>query len=314
MSSAMGLRQDITLTNKIKWVHHKDMKIKVALLLSFFLLCASFSPAFALQKGVLGVSTDHLALPPTVEGPGFLLPDSPFYALDGFKQQVRLFFAFTPQMKAQVYASIAGERLAELRFELAKNNPQAAEIALAGVRENTKQAALSLDNARLLGNNVEDTAADINRQIKEHLLSLDTLSLQASGEMKADVMYTTQTLADAKAVVEDGMRKDLIATEVKDDITREVALKLLDTTSTAQELKADLDELQKEATSDAQKALTNRKDAINSVIAQDKDALTQKATELQKTQLQQQADDYVSNIVASAQKAAAAFQKSQSLK
>lgn len=289
------------------------MKIKAALLLSFLLLIGSFSPAFALQKGVLGISTDHLALPPTVEGPGFFLPDSPFYFLDNLKQHIRLFFSFTPQMKASVYASIAGERLAELRFELAKNNAQAAEIALSGVRENTKQAALALDDARLMGNNVEEEAADINRQIKEHLLNLDTLNFQATGEMKADVAYTTQTLADAKAVVEDGMRKDLIENEVKDDMTREVAVKLINTASTAEELKADLDELQKEATSGAQKALPNRKTAINTVIAEDKAALSQQSTIAQKTQLQQQADAYVSDIIARAQKAADAFQKSQTL-
>lgn len=290
------------------------MKVQIGLVLSFVLIALSFSPAYAMRQGVLGLTTDHLSIPPTVEGPGFILPDSPLYFLDNLKQQVRLFFAFTPQMKAKVYADIAGERLAELRFELAKNNTQAAEIALTGVRENTKQAALSLDDARLMGNNVEQEAAVINLSIKEHLLSLDTLQVEATGEMKAAVAYTTQTMEDAKAVVEDGMRKDLIANEIQDDISREVARKLIDTTSSAEQLKADLDVLQQEATSDAQKALPNRKNALSQVIGEDKNALTVASDAAKKQdsyKLEAQTAAYVSDIITQAQKAAALYQKSQ---
>lgn len=292
------------------------MKQNVGIFLSLFLLLFSASSAHAsMRQGVLGLTTDHLSIPPTVEGPGFVLPDSPLYFLDTLKQNIRLFTAFTPSMKAKVYASIAGERLAELRFELAKNNTAAAETALNGVRENTKQAALSLDDARLSGENVENEAADINRQIKEHLLALDSLQVQATGEMKAAVAYTTQTMADAKAVVEDGMRKDLIVTEVQDDISREVAKKLLDTATSAEELKADLDELQKQATSDGQKTLPSRKDAIQKAIGQDKDALATAALFAQKQKksyaLTQETVTYVNQIIAQAQKAASAWQQAK---
>lgn len=296
--------------------HDNCMKVLSTLLLSSVLLAFSVSSVHAARQGVLGLTSDHLSLPPTVEGPGFFLPDSPFYFLDNLKQQVRLSFAFTPQMKAKVYADIAGERLAELRFELAKNNTQAAEVALTGVRENTKQAALSLDDARMRGNNVEQDAQGINLSIKQHLVSLDALELQASGEMKAAVAYTTQTLSDAKAVVEDGMRKDLIVNEVQDDISREVAKKLLDTANSAQELQADLDELQKEATSGAQSALPNRKDALQKIIGQDKSALATQAAFDQKKQtnkfrLEQQTADYVNKIVSQAQEAALLYKQLQ---
>lgn len=296
--------------------HDNCMKVKVGILLSLVLLGISLSPVHAMRKGVLGLTSDHLSIPPTVEGPGFLLPDSPLYFLDKMKQQARLFLAFTPQLKAQVYSSVAGERLAELRVELLKNNTQAAEVALTGVRENTKRAALSLDDARLMGNNVEKDAQDLNREIKERLVSLDLLELQSSGEMKAAVAYTTQTMTDAKAVVEDGMRRDLIANEVQDDISREVAKKILGTATTAEELKADLDELQKQATSDAQKALPNRKDALQKTIGQDKSALAvQNAFDMKKQddkfKLQQQTAAYVNDIVTEAQKAALLYQQSQ---
>ncbi len=304
------------LDNIAERVHHNPMKVKAGILLSLLSLFATFSPAYAAHQGVLGLTTDHLSIPPTVEGPGFLLPDSPIYFLDNFKQQVRLFFAFTPLMKARVYTSIAGERLAELRFELAKNNAQAAEIALTGVRENTKQAALHLDEARLMGNNVENDAEVLNRQIKERVLSLDTLELQATGEMKAAVVYTTQTMTDAKAVVEDGMNKSLIENEVRDDISREVAKKMVDTATSAEQLKADLDELQKQATSDAQRALPNRKDALNNVIGQEKSALAQETALTQKKQsdkykLEQQTIEYVNDIITRAQKAALSYKQSQ---
>ena len=290
------------------------MKVTIGILLGLVLIFFSCTSSHAyVRKGVLGLSTDHLSIPPTVEGPGFFLPDSHFYFLDTLKQHIRLTLAFTPAMKAQVYASIAGERLAELRFELAKNNTAAAEIALNGVRDNTKAAALALDDARLAGENVENEAGNINRQIKEHLLILDTLEAQATGEMKAAVAYTTTTMADAKAVVEDGMKKDLIASEVRDDISREVAKKLMTTATSAEELQADLAMLQEEATSGAQKALPSRSDAIQKVIGEDTRALSAMQTNPQKDtyQLTQQTVAYVSQIIAEAQKAADSWQKTK---
>src|ERR1035437_4242316 len=44
------------------------------------------------QQDVLGVaSAPVLSIPPTSDGPGLILPDSPLFFLDQIKQEVRLF-------------------------------------------------------------------------------------------------------------------------------------------------------------------------------------------------------------------------------
>ena len=45
-------------------------------------------------------------------GPGFILSDSPFYALDRLFQKGKLILAFTPQKRAEVRNNIMGERMA----------------------------------------------------------------------------------------------------------------------------------------------------------------------------------------------------------
>src|SRR5205823_5131147 len=129
---------------------------------------------------VLGESTKPIIMSPTAEGPGLILPDSPFYFLDKLKQNFRLLIAFGPARKASVYASIAGERFAEFRFELAKNNPSASDVALQGLRENTRKAASELAQAQFSGLNVDDLARKINTSIKEHQRALDNAENQAN--------------------------------------------------------------------------------------------------------------------------------------
>ncbi|HEX7041757.1 MAG TPA: DUF5667 domain-containing protein [Patescibacteria group bacterium] len=284
------------------------MKIKVGLLIGIFLLLTSTVYVHAaIRQGVLGLNANNLSLPPTSEGPGYIMPDSPLYFLDNLKQQIRLSFAFTPQAKAKVYASIAGERLAELRFELLKNNTNAAEVALNGVRENTKLAALSLDDARQTGVDVEGQAKDLNLQIKQHLISLDALALESTGEMRAAVSYTTQTMADAKALVESGMQKDLAVNEAKDDLSREIALNFVEASNSATQLRQDLDLLQKQASQDAQKSAS-----INAELARagNKNVLAQTASD--KSKLELQAANYIDQIISQLQKASNSWEDSQS--
>lgn len=276
-----------------------------------WLLCAT--PSFAATQDVLGLATSNLSIPPTVEGPGFLLPDSPFYFLDGWKQQVRLFFAFGPEAKAIVYNSVAGERLAELRFMLLKHNAKGAEIALDGLRENSKNAAESLNQAHLMGQNVNETARTLNTSLKERLTTLDGLERQAKGEMQAAVHLVTATLVDAKSVVEDSLPVGDLAGEVQYDADRVVFQNLSVAQTTAEQLKTALNELQKQASDAAAKSQINRAQALQNAVQEQQDTLQklQKTGTNNKWKLQADAVGEAQRIILSAQKAGTVYAQSK---
>ena len=118
---------------------------------------------------VLGVeSMPVLSIPPTAEGPGFLLPDSPIFFLDQLNQEFRLFLAFTPEQKANIHNAVAGERLAELQLMLAKNSVPGVRIALLGVADNLKYASYDIVNAKLTGRSISLLAKSVNDSIKEN--------------------------------------------------------------------------------------------------------------------------------------------------
>lgn len=175
------------------------------------------------QTEVLGVSnSENLSFPPTAEGPGFVLPNSPLFFLDLMKQQTRLILAFTPEQKAKVHSAVAGERLAELQFMLAKDNVEGIRIALFGVSDNFKKAAENLTKAKLSGRNINLLAKSINDSIKEKQQKLLALEQKATGELKSQVQTARAALKIAKLSVEDSLPEDLLANEMADDLNQEI--------------------------------------------------------------------------------------------
>lgn len=175
------------------------------------------------QTEVLGASdTKNLSFPPTAEGPGFVLPDSPLFFLDLLKQQTRLVLAFTPEQKAKVHASVAGERLAELQFMLAKDNAEGIRIALFGVSDNFKKSAENLTKAKLSGRNISLLAKSLNDSIREKREKLAVLEKKATGELKAQVQAAREALKVAKVNVEDSLPADLLVNEMIDDLSLEI--------------------------------------------------------------------------------------------
>lgn len=215
---------------------------------------------------VLGDSTTSAQIPPTIDGPGFILPDSPLFFLDQVKQNVRVLMAFTPENKAKVHASIAGERLAELRFMLAKNNKEGVRIALQGVSDNFQKAADELSEAKLTGRNVSILAKKMNDDIKIKRQSLDILGIQTTGEMNAQVAAAQESVNEAKIKVEDSLPDDDLRNEIRDGINRGIEKEVNAASESAIELEEDLIDLKKEASEAAQKSLKRREEALREAI------------------------------------------------
>jgi hypothetical protein len=223
---------------------------------------------------ILFISTSDLTVPPTVEGPGLILPDSPFYFLDNIKQQVRLFLAFSPEKKAQVHADVAGERLAELRVMLAKNNQDGAVKALEGIGTNLQSAANDLEDAKLQGKDTSAVAQAINTSIKEKQEALDVLESQGGDLLKARVNVTQEALKDAKLGVDASLPGDKMAAELENDLNREIESHVNDASHSAVGLERAIDVLNKLASEAAAKNQTSREVALQKAISQKNELLT----------------------------------------
>lgn len=202
--------------------------------LSLALLFATVTPALATGY-VLGTTTSeaHPQIPPTAEGPGFILPDNPFFALDELKQSIRVAMALTPEAKIAVHTSIAGERFAELRYMLDRDNEKGIETDLLGVSQNMEAVAENVHEAQLAGHNIALMAKSVNDNMKAKQQVLDTLALATSGAVHSWAMATADSLALAKAEVEKALPADLAANEAKDDAARNVVLGVKNATGSA---------------------------------------------------------------------------------
>jgi len=209
-----------------KYFNNNKVKKISSLVLSFSLLFVSVVPAFAQTskaEDVLGISTSTVnpQIPATAEGPGFILPDSPLFPLDQLKQALRLTFALSPEAKAVVHSEIAGERMAELRYMLARNNQDGIRIDLNGISQNLSAASDDVAAIQLTGRDATAVAKLLNENIKTKIAVFDTLENQSGGPLRSLVAATSDSLSLAKAKVDDALPSDLMANEVRDDLLRQ---------------------------------------------------------------------------------------------
>ncbi|MCL5113843.1 MAG: DUF5667 domain-containing protein [Patescibacteria group bacterium] len=299
------------------------MSKKIVILTGLLIFVFIFSsPVSARQRRVLGTATGSAAvqIPPTTEGPGLILPDSPFFFLDKLKQATRLFFAFTPEAKAKVHTQVAGERLAELRFMLAKQNVAGIETDLKGISSNLQSAANDLAQAQLSGRDVKTLAKTINDDVKRKQETLDLLENQAQGELKAQVAAVQASLVDSKVRVEDALPANELENEIRDDLNRQIGKRVKEASDSARELKDDLDELHKEASEAAKNSLKKREEALKEAIekknevlkkAQEKFLEAEKKKQEDLLRVQEKAVEQAKAAIEKAQEAAAKFQEIQ---
>lgn len=187
-------------------------------------------------------------IPPTAEGPGFILPDSPLFFLDELKQNIRLTIAFTPQDKAKTYNAIAGERLAELRYMLARNNKQGIEKDLLAISYNQKKASDSLEEAKFNGENVEKIAEKINIDVNRRQDAISELALSSEGELKTMVLGVQTSLYESKAKVAGGLPGYKVDNEIKTDLMKQISNDIGLASSSSRELLKKLEALKKKTT------------------------------------------------------------------
>ncbi len=234
--------------------------------LSFLIIFQGSS--LAQDQAVLGVETQPAvmpSIPPTSDGPGLLLPDSPFFFLDKAKQKLRVKLAISSESKAKVHASIAGERYAELRYMLVRNNRDGVFFDLKEISDNFDAAAKDLSKAKFDGKNVKIQARDLNRNIREKQQGLDILGKQAKGELSLEVRRVQAGLINSKTIVEDSLPSEDLRGELIWDLQRRIQMNLLVASESAVLLKKDLDTLQKQNGAAGTKKVIDVNDSLNRV-------------------------------------------------
>ncbi|MBU2632397.1 hypothetical protein KKG52_01655 [Patescibacteria group bacterium] len=267
------------------------MRGLLAVFLGLVILFSSGSSAFAYNyRNVLGASDQNLSIPPTVEGPGIFLPDSPFYFLDQFKQTVRLTVAFTPEQKAKVRSQIAGERMAELRFMLARNNQAGIKATLNDLSENLKESAEEVDRATFAGKDTTKLAKEVNDNIKAKQRVLDELNKTAEGEVKTWIQSAVAGVEVAKVKVENSLNEADFTNEVKDGIDREIELELNEASSSGTQLEEALEDYRLAAEQAAKKSVEARAENIKryeeKVASREAEGKNSTSTEAQKRALE----------------------------
>lgn len=248
----------------------------IALFASLLLALFVVSPTSAHHRvRVLGVATSasELVFPPVTSGPGFILPDSPLFFLDQFFQNIRLTVAFDSRQRAKVRAQIAGERLAELRLMLARNNPEGINTALSQLTKEVGFAAGNLTEAQAQGQNVETLAKDLNDTIKLQRHILGMLASQADGALKLQLKAARKALKEAKVEIEDGLDEAELEIEIEEDLNDEVEDEVEDAHDLAKEVERELEELEHEASQAAKKSLDKREEALLKAIEEKNEEL-----------------------------------------
>ena len=222
-------------------------KVKFILPLFVILFFVTFSSAFAHHKEmVLGDSIEpaDIVFPEDIAyGPGFFLPDSPLYALDLIWQKFRLAVSFSPEAKAKLSSQVAGERLAELRLMLAKNNSGAVTNVLAQMEKDAEFASQELSNSSAAGSNVEDAAQELNEALKIQRRVLVSLANQSSSDLSLKFQATRKSLLKSKLEIEDELPADLLANEMKEELENETQENLEDSEKLSDSAQANLDVL-----------------------------------------------------------------------
>ncbi len=238
----------------------------VVLSLVFCLFLIAAYPTFANhRREVLGESTQaaELIFPQVSAGPGFLLPDSPFYIFDVIWQKIRVATAFSSEGKAKIHAQVAGERLAELRIMLSRNNPEGISIALSQMQKEADSASQNLSDAGAAGEDVEEAAKTLNEAIKLQRKVLGILAGQTGGQLRLQIKATREALKLSKTEVEDELPDELLENEIEEQEKDELEEDIEDALDLAEDIEDELEDGDKQASRDAKQATESLKKVQN---------------------------------------------------
>lgn len=220
--------------------------VSLSALILFFTL--STQVVSAQGKAILGTATttSEIIFPPLSLGPGFILPDSPFYFLDKIKQTIKIAIAVTPERKAVTRMQIAGERLAELRIMFARNNSEGIIIALNEYANELHATAKAINEAEARNPNLEALALDINNQLKLDQKVLDQIENQSAGELRLRIKTAQKTLDNTKNILFASLSEDEQRKDISDNIRRDLSRNIEEAILVTNDIEKNISQFEKE--------------------------------------------------------------------
>lgn len=223
----------------------------------------------------VSAETANISFPDVTAGPGYILPDSPFYFLDRIYQKMRLSAVFSPENRAKLHMQIASERLAELRVVTSRDNQAAVNIALVELQNETTSAAQEVRDAAAQGKDVVQLARTTHQQLADYrsvLLQVENQVPDSSFQQKltaaADVLW------DAKLTTEEAMSPSDQEHELAANLEQELNEAVMGIASSNATLDKKLEAYQKLASRAAEAKLKReQEDASRSAQQQQRKAL-----------------------------------------
>ena len=186
--------------------------------------------AFASHGNVLGTKTFSSRIDlPVNEGPGLLLPTSPLYFADLWRDNLTLWYSRINGVgEAREHLRIAGERISEVKILLGNKNgnTKGLDIALANIAEHVNGAKEALKQEKNGGKNVEQLAVDLNSIIDNQQKALDILARASDSKAAYKIASLLESISEDEIEIEDEMPQALLASEIEDELEEKIASKM----------------------------------------------------------------------------------------
>ncbi len=134
--------------------------------------------AFLFSFGI-GVLAQETELP----DPG-LTPDSPFYFLETVAEGIGTFFSFGDLKKAERYATLAAERVAEAQAVVEKGKPEFAEKTLARYENQLNNSIARAEKAQAKGQSIKNVMEIVAEGTGKHLTVIENILEKVSEKAK----------------------------------------------------------------------------------------------------------------------------------
>lgn len=144
-----------------------------------------------LLVGLVGATPVNAQTEAELPSPG-LTPDSPFYFLEIFFEGVGTFFTFGDVAKAERYANLAAERVAEAKAVVDKGKPEVAEKALTRYQEQLEKSLAKADQAQAKGKSVSAVTEIVSQATAKHLTVLEELLERVPEQAKPAILQARE--------------------------------------------------------------------------------------------------------------------------
>jgi len=148
-----------------------------------------------------------------------LTPDSPFYFLEIVVEEIGTFFTFNDIKKAERYANLAAERLAEIQAIADKGKPKLVEKTMKRYEKQLVKASFRIEKAKTKGKDTGEVSKTVAEATSKHLIVLERVlekvPEQAKPAIRHAMMVSTKEglemateISKAKDILDQGSLKD----------------------------------------------------------------------------------------------------------